>query len=379
MSEQTSTVTYDLPVNVLDEAVSKIEKANARLYKNNLPLFGYTTETYTKETNPNGVVLFEKRVRVILDTPSICFAGWTFLARVDRIAEDSYVVASVPGVELNGYKPESWECDHCHTKRNRKSQYIITDGNTRMLVGGSCLELFLGVKPEGLWTIGWDELSELEHDSVSRFVSEYSVDQILAIAKVLVDQFGYRGKFTNDPTSENVRAVLMPNDKEYQWAADIREKATDINVADLKEQILNSLTGTSDWAENVRVLMSQKSVEWRYIAVLASSLCVIAKAKQEKIADTFVDSYYLNPKDKFETTATVTHVSYGESNYGYYPTTMTYVTFRTDDGHRLFWASSANIDPEEGQVVTLTGTVKSHDIYRDAKSTKVTRCKMSVK
>ena len=381
MSTQESTpaaVTYDFLSADMTEVFARIDKVNTRLFKACLPQFTWDTEDYTVAVTEDLVTRIESHTKLTLSQASICFAGWNFLARVDRIAKDTYVTAAVPGVEL-GWEPDSWECDHCHTKRNRKSQYLIEnqDNGDRMLVGASCLELFLGVKPDGLWAVGLlPEISDLDGNHATSKACQYPVTEILAITKAVVDQLGYHNKQSEFPTVNAVKSVLSPttDDDAKKFAQDMYEASTHIDGDKLRDEIINALSPTSDWAANIIALFSVPAIDWKHLGLVISSIVAVTKRAEHR--PEFVNEFYLTPKDKFETKATVARVSYGESNYGYYPTPMTYITFRSEDGHRLFWATSANVDPEEGQEVTLKGTIKSHDVYKDQKSTKVTRCKI---
>lgn len=57
---------------------------------------------------------------------------------------------------------------------------------------------------------------------------------------------------------------------------------------------------------------------------------------------------------------------------GYYGVTYIY-TFKDGD-NTLIWMTSADKDIEEGDSILLTGTVKSHDVYKGEKQTKLSRC-----
>lgn len=57
---------------------------------------------------------------------------------------------------------------------------------------------------------------------------------------------------------------------------------------------------------------------------------------------------------------------------GYYGTTYIY-TFKNGE-NILVWMTTADKDIKEGETLILTGTVKSHDLYKGEKQTKVTRC-----
>src|SRR5690625_198855 len=75
------------------------------------------------------------------------FAGWSIVARVDALPNDSFVVVNAPGVDetidSSGYTVGT--CDHCQINRYRKETYVVRheDGNERF-VGSTCLKDFLG-------------------------------------------------------------------------------------------------------------------------------------------------------------------------------------------------------------------------------------------
>lgn len=78
-------------------------------------------------------------------------------------------------------------------------------------------------------------------------------------------------------------------------------------------------------------------------------------------------------KDKIKAMAVkVTRVSSFEGIYG---TTHVY-TFEDKDGNVLNWFASREQKIDEGDEVFLSGTIKSHEIYRGVKTTYVTRCKI---
>lgn len=50
--------------------------------------------------------------------------------------------------------------------------------------------------------------------------------------------------------------------------------------------------------------------------------------------------------------------------------------FRDKDGNKLVWKTSKWLNLDEGQKVTITGTVKEHSEYREEKQTSLLRCKI---
>lgn len=62
---------------------------------------------------------------------------------------------------------------------------------------------------------------------------------------------------------------------------------------------------------------------------------------------------------------------------GYMIQTMYCHSFKDKDGNVLIWKTASSLGLEEGQEVTLKGTVKDHSEYKDEKQTVLTRCKIT--
>lgn len=61
---------------------------------------------------------------------------------------------------------------------------------------------------------------------------------------------------------------------------------------------------------------------------------------------------------------------------GFGTDTMYIHIFKDADGNVFTWKTANVIDAEYGDVVTVKGTIKDHDEYRDEKQTVLTRCKV---
>lgn len=99
------------------------------------------------------------------------------------------------------------------------------------------------------------------------------------------------------------------------------------------------------------------------------------KWNQENIADA---GYYGNVGDKIN--LDVTYVGYNswENNYGYYGGVTFLYTFEMD-GHTFIWKTSKFMCDEinEGDTITISGTIKEHSEYNGIKQTVLTRCKVA--
>ena len=72
------------------------------------------------------------------------YQGWRFVAAVDSV-EGGVVLRYPPGAEasVSNDQVRPGECDHCHTKRDRRSTVLVAHDDTGQLlqVGRSCLNL----------------------------------------------------------------------------------------------------------------------------------------------------------------------------------------------------------------------------------------------
>ena len=60
---------------------------------------------------------------------------------------------------------------------------------------------------------------------------------------------------------------------------------------------------------------------------------------------------------------------------GYYGESTIY-NFVTDEGDHITWTTSSNQDIEEGEVYSISGTIKKLDTYKNVKKTVLTRCRI---
>jgi hypothetical protein len=115
---------------------------------------GWTTHEGIKWPTRDGqlcrLVCWHERITVTVcgDVPS--FAGWEFVAVIERDAHAGTLTRVVPGLDVNLdalRSRDATECDHCRVERVRNKVYAVRGVETGELrqVGSTCLALFLGV------------------------------------------------------------------------------------------------------------------------------------------------------------------------------------------------------------------------------------------
>lgn len=111
-----------------------------------------------------------------------------------------------------------------------------------------------------------------------------------------------------------------------------------------------------------------------------------AKAEQERLAreaeikaQKAISQHVGEVGERMALTVTFDHSAWYEAHIGWMTQTVYIHTFKDSEGNVLIWKTSSNSlgNLEEGQQVTLTGTVKEHSVYKDEKQTALTRCKVS--
>lgn len=391
---------YTFPASLLPTAAHKIDLANRRLARNGITeRFTYTTmETLVAEQyddgGPTGRVF--RMVNLTLSAPQLCLAGWTFIATL--VHEQAGVIArTVPGQSLNGHTPNVEQtCDHCHTNRSRKDTYVVRhdDGTVRQ-VGSNCLAAFLGIKPAGLWALGF-ELEIGDDDEAERGPwgsRDYLVDVRQVIAYTLAASDNGRAfrsvascEFGGVPTVSIVRDMLNPPSR--MTTAQRAELDTLIGTGNSMDPALvdavleaaRTIDGDSDYAHNMRVLAASEHVDDRNLGMLASAVGAWNRAegrKAEQAAKVPAAAGYLAPVGAKLTgvPVTVTGVHQIEGQWGW--TTIIAMT-ATTTGHHVKWFATGALRYEVGASLVITSArVKGHDQYQGTDETVITRAKLA--
>ncbi|MFB7031019.1 MULTISPECIES: hypothetical protein [unclassified Streptomyces] len=101
-----------------------------------------------------------------------------------------------------------------------------------------------------------------------------------------------------------------------------------------------------------------------------------AARAEERAADAATSRHIGTKGERVEVTAAVVAVIHqGERTYGYRTQSQHLVKFRTADGAVIAWSAKTDNLPRKGAEVRLTGTVKTHSVYRDTATTYLTRCR----
>lgn len=413
--------TWRVPAYKIDRFRAAIAKANRRLERaGHSARFEFHYEDIQVPTTTGGiidqdgrrlggVVVYQPWVVATLMSPlTLTLGDYTFKAAL-AAEEGGIVVHSAPGHDLGGYVPAGDDhCDHCHVSRRRTRLYLVRDNATGELLqlGHSCVELFTGLSPKGLWALQFDgELDEFTEDDgvgggFSTGVLGADVDVVLAVAFAYSDRgrryvstartwpggpastvsqvrehiFGGPPRSSNYKRLEDYLAALAEYDARE---AEAKAIAADADLIAAIRASVETVTVDSDYGRNLRVLLAGESVSGRSLGVLASLVAVYAREKElaaKRAAaparvQGFLAEVGIRIKEPIELSLTV--VRYGDTGYG---TTSTWVVGVTPDGHVATWKASKDLDVEAGDTLVLSAaTVRAHENYQGTDQTVLTR------
>ena len=378
---------FAMPAYRLAEAIKRIDRANRRLERAGVAeRFEYETEEYIHhpEDEPFGV----PAVRLTLNAPRISSGEWTFTAAHEMTA-DGHIVS------FGGARIDEMRCDHCGHNRRRGKVYTVTnkDGEV-MVVGSNCLGAFLGVRPEGLWTLTFDlEAAEQEGEDDEWRIAARTGDIVLPA----VDLIGAGLAASKDgeefvPKSRSSRehpatAFLVERDLRTLVAAGEepeRRAAADTILAWVNEQP----DGESDYIDSLRSVLAGKErwVGRKHFGIAVSAISAHKNAREWKLRDAqrlaeheelYQPGHIGEVGVRFRDvpmTVMVVDVSPGDL-YG--PTTRMVLRDNESGRQVIWWASGDRSSWKVGDAVIVTATVKEQGEFRGTDQTIVSRANLT--
>lgn len=375
----------------LAEARARVDAANRRLER-----AGIEDRFTLHESEPQLAMVLGSPTnvyRVWLDQPSISYDGWEFIGKRTANADGSILVSRQDkwSHEIDDL-PEEIVCEHCGRKQRRSSSYVVRDesSGTVMQVGSSCVNNFLGVRPEGLWSLDvdmWDDVEQVDDENrytgPTRSKDEvYGTRDVIALALEVSDggkswvKSGGMGA-----TVERVRHFL-----EQGWTQEEANGREDPRVDEVLAA-MRKMEGESEYVRNLRVLADSPIVSRKFAGLAASAVtawhrAVLAEERERNAPAPAAKGYAGEKGDRVKgRKAKITGIHEFESS-DYYgdPITKRAVTFRDEDNHEMVWFTASGAElPEPGSSVEFTGgsvSAQRHNDRFDVDQTILSRVKV---
>jgi hypothetical protein len=142
-----------------------------------------------------------------------------------------------------------------------------------------------------------------------------------------------------------------------KWAAPHAKLLADIKAA----------TGNSFLTDLATKLVDHRQLTERQLEAAATAV----ERQKQREAEGKASEYVGEIKERIEFEAEVTGVYGTEGYYGH----TDIVKFKDAANNQFTWFASDYTDLERGDRISIKGTVKKHETYRDVKQTVLTRCK----
>ncbi len=385
---------YTIPPGNLQAFLHKVELANRKLARAGIAeRFELSTERRIIHS-PDGAMMREV-VDVTVNTPSISFAGWRYRSVTTRAANGQLLTFG------GGQAASELACDYCgHTRARSKIINLQNEETGEWAhIGTNCLKLFLGVRPEGLWSLTEDfAASELTDDDKdwspgSMDSRVYDATALLAFTIAVADANGgfiSAARATREkPATADAVTRLLENHAELPPGT--TERAAEVLAW------IDQLDDSSDYQQTLRSLFTpdpdgNRVIGRKHIRLAASAVgSQAASAARElrarearNVAEAAVKSYLAPAGTALKglgVRARVVSVRQGV-DYGY--GAPDHVTLLDQNGHTLYWKASAGALPaglvEGAQVELTSGTVKENRVsdFNGVWETVLTRLKATV-
>lgn len=364
-----------IPVDAKDIVESRVERIARRAQRQGFPVpfIRYDGEYSVKVDELTSVDYVS--LDIIADG-ALRLGDFEFVGTISALEGGEPFITYAPGVERTDYIPDRVNyCDHCHTLRDRKDTYIVrNDGDAALFqVGSSCIKDYTGHSPAAI--VGWlsavDSISFSEDEvsgwgrSATRF---YDPASIIGIAARIVSKAGYISKQKaadedRAATGELVRSWLTARTTELRrFEEDYPDDEASERLYNDTMQAIAVGNATSEWMSDIIRLASATGVQWRHVGILGSAVILGLRQQEDKVVrEQRGESNFIGSKGEriTLTNVTVTMKRGYENAYG-----QGYVIRMSHGNDDLLWFGSgyAAESVEEGDIVTLTATVKNHEL-----------------
>lgn len=405
MNTTTTAHTWTLSPSEAAATAERVAKINKRLTKR-----GYTGlveltigEPYTvTETEDSGADVEIVVVDIALSGRPAQYAGWTFVAAVDTIGEGAgagFVLRCAPGMEATAEERAilaPYACQHCHTTRNnRVYTYLLRNAESgeSIQVGKTCMADFLGVPVVPTMFTTTDSLADEVGGRIGGGAPEFAPEYVVAVAVAMTQGRGYvsAAKAAEQDTASTasfVSAFLYEPKARARFVEDFPALASPDTAA--AARMIADVLGApadSEYISNVQAALRGATVNPRHIGLVASTVVAhhnlteraeeraereTANAARAAAKDAI--TYAGEVGDKITLTGRIARHQWVSTQYG---TSALVIVETGEHVAKMFTSARWADDVTEGDTVTLTGTVKTHQEYEGTRQTVMTRARVT--
>lgn len=427
MDGETKTKSVEIPMDNLEIAQSRVDKLNRRAKKMGVQPIGVdVSEPFLKKVRVPGSDLnddpweaiegVQTRVRYI-EVPYVKLTvtgeapkmtGYTILAQLERIEDAGMVIKGLAGEEIEEAwrSAESW-CDHCASKRKRRTTYLFRDSAGKVIqIGSDCLKDFKGHDLSKLLDFTFETFTcfdDLEGWGGGGGGGNHLwTDEYLSWVVLAIRESGWLSKKTAEEkgktrTSELANELRLAfiwgkgKDRPDPPTADDSAKA-EACIKWVREQVAPKLQ-KSEYEHNLALVLSRDIVNKKHLGIAASAIPAWEREmgrqieREKKFQDEKKSLFQgeVGKRQVFPGLTLVMGRVFDGEQYG--PRTL--LKFKDEAGNIfIWWASGGRVGWEDengherggdfvqGETYDLLATVKKHDEYKGIKQTVINRAKL---
>lgn len=298
--------------------------------------------------------------------------------------------------QVEDFESAPANCDHCGLRRKRNRTYIVSspDGKLRQ-VGGDCFADYIGQSAENAARQAERilDLGKILHESEGKLHSWkigsatydpsgtgfFDAEQYLSWVAREIRLNGWvsrseawKGGSSAAASADQARSALLA----ALGGETLETSEVDQQLAEDTMRWINDHLATkshpSDFEINLVRIADRGLVAYRELPRLAPAVVSYQKYL-ERIAATGSSCHVGTVGDRIELEVVVRRARSRETHFGQ----QQIYEMEDGDGNLLVWFSTSSSLLDEGESYKLRGTIKRHEIYRDAKRTVLTNCRVS--
>jgi len=317
----------------------------------------------------------------------------TFVGKITH-DEAGTMVREVPGFTIDPKFRTRQLCDHCDVRRSRKTYAMFDTGTTQIQIGSTCVKDYMGHDASAL--IGWldgiaglssdEELHDIDADRVPRGM--FLCDWELTLGSLIqeVSQNGFKSR-------RHVEAKALTNPGLTTTAEDISEllgahystvphQHQQLNVG---AQYIDQIPQFIDWVAaqdstsafwfNVQGIVNfRHGVPFRSLSSLAAGVGMWFASKVQRDTQPTQSTFLGSVGEKLHVELSVVRKHVFSTQFG----RKTMLVSRDGVGNSILLEANTTLFDEidAGAKLTVSGTVKKHDVYKDIQQTVLNRCKL---
>jgi len=391
----------------------KIDKLNRRADRHNMNRLNLTVVTTTTEFDEkSGCDKEWHHVEIEGCAPRI--NGWVLAAKIECDDIVGTLVSVVPGdfadCDYSAYREHDFSCDHCNSRRGRKSVFVLkhSDGSTKV-VGRNCLADFLrcaNAEDFARYAEFVDELASLDSDDLdSEYEScgyagrggypELSLETFLPLVRAITRRVGWVSRTAAKDfdggvaTADWALRIIQSNDRHIR--AFVARNEIEVNDADRDcaakavEWAKSVDDAKSEYLHVIRAIATTGRVNNRLAGYAASIVSAYNREiereteRAEKAKNAPSKVYAGDPgKTRDIGTVTIKGVHFFEGYYGVTSIVRMELVVSESEVAPIVWFASGERDYEAGDVYHLRAGIKEcNDDPKYGKQTVVTRAKLT--